>query len=30
MRLENQMADLPHFEEVYRAVQRTFRGTSLM
>jgi predicted nucleotidyltransferase component of viral defense system len=30
MRLENQMADLPHFEEVYRALQRTFRGTSLM
>lgn len=30
MRLASQMADLPHFEEVYRAVQRTFRGTSLM
>lgn len=30
MRLANQMADLPHFEEVFRAVQRTFRGTSLM
>ena len=30
MRLSNQMADLPHFEKVYRAVQRTFRGTSLM
>ena len=29
-RLSNQMADLPHFEEVYRAVQRTFRGTRLM
>jgi len=30
MRLANQMATLPHFEEVYRAVQRTFRGASLM
>ena len=30
MRLANQMAALPHFEEVYRAVQRTFRGAGLM
>lgn len=30
MRLANQMVDLPHFEEVYRAVQRAFRGTRLM
>jgi predicted nucleotidyltransferase component of viral defense system len=30
MRLANQMVDLPNFEEVYRAVQRTFRRTSLM
>jgi hypothetical protein len=30
MRLANQMADLPHFAEVYRAVQRSFRGAGLM
>lgn len=30
MRLANQMAELPHFEEVYRAVQRSFRGAGLM
>jgi predicted nucleotidyltransferase component of viral defense system len=30
MRLSNQMVDLPHFEKVYRAVQRTFRGTGMM
>lgn len=30
MRLANQMAELPHFEEVYRSVQRTFRGAGLM
>lgn len=30
MRLSNQMVDLPQFEEVYRAVQRTFRDTSLI
>lgn len=30
MRLSNQMVDLPHFEKVYRAVQRTFRGTGLI
>jgi predicted nucleotidyltransferase component of viral defense system len=30
MRLSNQMVELPHFEKVYRAVQRTFRGTGLM
>jgi hypothetical protein len=29
MRLANQMAELPHFEEVFRAVQRTFRGAGL-
>ena len=29
MRLANQMAELPHFEEVYRAVQRSFRGAGL-
>lgn len=29
MRLVNQMAELPHFEEVYRAVQRSFRGAGL-
>ena len=26
LRLANQMAELPHFEEVYRAVQRSFRS----
>jgi len=30
MRLANQMGDLPHFEEVYRAVHRSFRGAGLM
>jgi len=30
MRLANQMADLPHFEEVYRAVLRSFRGAGLL
>ena len=30
MRLANQMAELPHFEDVYRTVQRTFRGAGLM
>lgn len=30
MRLANQMAALPHFEDVYRAVQRTFRGAGFM
>lgn len=30
IRLANQMADLPHFDEVYRAVERSFRGTSLI
>ena len=30
MRLANQMAELPHFEEVYRAVQRSFRVAGLM
>jgi len=30
MRLANQMAELPHFEEVYRAVRRTFRGAGLL
>jgi predicted nucleotidyltransferase component of viral defense system len=30
IRLSNQIVDLPHFEEVYRAVQRAFRDTSLM
>jgi predicted nucleotidyltransferase component of viral defense system len=30
MRLANQMAELPHFEEVYRSVQRSFRGADLM
>ena len=30
MRLANQMAELPHFEEVYRAVKRSFRGAGLM
>ena len=29
MRLANQMAELPHFEEVFRSVQRTFRGVNL-
>jgi len=30
MRLANQMAELPHFEEVFRSVQRTFRGANLI
>lgn len=30
MRLANQMAELPHFEEVFRAVHRAFRGAGLM
>jgi predicted nucleotidyltransferase component of viral defense system len=30
MRLASQMAELPHFEEVYRAVQRSFRSAGLM
>lgn len=30
IRLANQMAELPHFEEVYRAVQRSFRIAGLM
>lgn len=30
IRLANQMAELPHFEEVYRAVQRSFRTAGLM
>ena len=30
MRLANQMARLPHFEEVYRSVQRSFRTSGLM
>ncbi|OGR00274.1 MAG: hypothetical protein A2505_09595 [Deltaproteobacteria bacterium RIFOXYD12_FULL_55_16] len=30
MRLANQMAELPHFDEVYRAVQRSFRNAGLM
>ena len=30
MRLSNQMAELPHYVEVYRAVQRSFRGAGLM
>lgn len=30
MRLANQMADLAHFEEVYRAVKRAFRGAGLL
>ncbi|HHP7236390.1 MAG TPA: nucleotidyl transferase AbiEii/AbiGii toxin family protein [Desulfobacterales bacterium] len=29
MRLASQMAELPHFEEVFRSVQRTFRGAKL-
>ena len=29
MRLANQMAELPHFEEVFRSVQRSFRGANL-
>jgi hypothetical protein len=28
-RLAGQMAELPHFEEVFRSVQRTFRGAKL-
>jgi len=30
IRLANQMVELPHFEEVYRAVQRSFRSAALM
>ncbi len=30
MRLANQIAYLPHFEEVYRAVKRAFRGAGLL
>lgn len=30
MRLANQMAELPHFKEVYRAVQRSFRDAGLL
>ncbi len=30
MRLANQMAELVHFEEVYRAVKRAFRGAGLL
>lgn len=30
MKLANQMAMLPRFEEVYRAVQRSFRSAGLM
>ena len=30
VRLANQMADLPHFEEVYRSVQRSLRVAGLM
>jgi predicted nucleotidyltransferase component of viral defense system len=30
IRLANQMAALPHFEEVFRSVQRTFRGANLI
>lgn len=30
IRLANQMAELPHFEEVYRSVQRSFRSVGLM
>ena len=30
MRLANQMVDLAHFEEVYRAVKRAFRGAGLL
>ena len=30
MRLANQMAELPHFEEVFRAVQRSFRTAGLI
>ncbi len=29
IRLSNQMVELPHFEEVYRAVQRSFRSAAL-
>lgn len=29
IRLANQMVELPHFEEVYRAVQRSLRGAGL-
>lgn len=30
MRLANQMAELPHFDEVYRSVQRSFWGAGLI
>ncbi len=30
IRLANQMAELAHFEEVYRAVKRAFRGAGLL
>jgi hypothetical protein len=30
IRLANQMVELPHFEGVYRAVQRSFRSAALM
>ena len=30
VRLANQMADLPHFDEVYRAVRRSLRVAGLM
>ena len=30
VRLANQMADLPHFDEVYRAVRRSLRVADLM
>ncbi len=30
VRLANQMATLPHFDEVYRAVQRSLRVAGLM
>ena len=30
MRLANQISELPHFEEVFRSVQRTFRGANLI
>ena len=30
MRLANQMTELPYFEEVYRAVQRSFRSAGLL
>ena len=30
MRLAKQMAELPHFEEVFRSVQRSFRSADLI